>query len=274
MSLEARGGVTSATRKTRPTAATTGRAPTRRRRCSSSTKTPQAAVDTRTSNTDSSECRGAAATSRLVDATATASDPKCIGFGRASRSAGLHGEATRADLEERRHVLEVVAAGETDRPGREPVEEGRDADSGHDPRQRGTRTHVCAVPEREVLVCVRTIVPERRAVVEDALVPVCRPCPHDHTLARVHRRLRDRRVVHATARDEQDGRREPQALFDGAGERGIVGAHGLVEIGHGEELVEEVAEKLAGRRETTGDEVAGEGAQLPPREAHAVDLET
>ena len=140
-------------------------------------------------------------------------------------------------------------------------------------RERRARADVRAVPEREVLVGVRAVEVELVGSREDALVSVRARRTDRDPLAGVDRAAADLRVAHAAAREEQDRRREPEALLDRDGDTRAIRAQRGLGRGRAERLVQQVAEELAGRREATGDEVAHEGAQLLRRQGRVVDLE-
>ena len=100
---------------------------------------------------------------------------------------------------------------------REVVEERGERDPGLDARERGAGADVRAVPEREVLIGVDTVEVELVAVLEQPLVAVGRADADDDPLALDDLRLADRGRVRARPGDEQDRRREAQALLDRAG---------------------------------------------------------
>ena len=129
------------------------------------------------------------------------------------------GELARADLEERRDVLEFVVGREAHRTWREALEERRDSDPRDDAGERRARADVRSESEREVLVGVLSVGAEGIGFVEERLVAVRTCVPGDHALTGLDGLVPDVRLTNTPSGDEENRRRDAQALLDGVGEQ-------------------------------------------------------
>ena len=157
-------------------------------------------------------------------------------------------------------------------PAREAVEEGADTDARDRARERGARAHVRAVAERQVLLGVGAIDAELVGVVEHALVAVRRREAGDHALPDVIGQppiSTSRTQPRAMKRMGGESRRLSSIARPSASSL----SQRALDVGIRQELVQQVAEQLARRREAARDQVAHQRAHLAERELFAVVVE-